>query len=86
MDDDAATDISCPTCSARMDSGWVAMWNPIIGQKVRWQPTRPGYARLHIPKGARVVLAARVGGRDARLAMRCPSCATVVVPPDATYD
>jgi hypothetical protein len=86
MDDDAATDISCPTCSAGMDSGWVAMWNPILGQKIRWQPTKPGYVRMHVPQGARVVLAAQVGGRDARFAMRGPSCATVVVPPDATYD
>jgi len=86
MDDDAATDISCPTCSERMDSGWVAMWNPILGQKIRWQRTKPGHVRMHIPQGARVVLAAPVGGRDARVAMRCPTCATVVVPPDATYD
>jgi hypothetical protein len=69
-----------------MEQGWLAMWNPIIGQKVRWQPTQPGWGRLRVPKGVAVVLAARFGGKDARFAHRCPDCATVVVPPDSTYD
>jgi hypothetical protein len=69
-----------------MDAGWVAIWNPIVFQKVRWQPTEPGYARLRVPEGARVILAARAGGRGGRVAMFCPSCATIVVPPDATYN
>jgi len=76
----------CPACDATMAAGWIAMWNPIVGQKVRWQPTQPGWGRMRVPEGAAVVLKARTGGRDARLAYRCPSCATVVIPPDATYD
>ena len=86
MDDEATTDISCPTCSAQMDAGWVAMWNPIVFQKVRWQSTEPGYVRLRVPEGARVILAARAGGKGGRVAMLCPSCATIVMPPDATYN
>jgi hypothetical protein len=78
--------LDCPLCHVPMASGWVAMWNPIMGQKVRWQPTQPGYARLRVPEGAAVVLQARRGGRDARAAHRCAQCATVVVPPDPTYD
>jgi len=85
MEDEAVNDTHCPTCAEQMTRGWVAMWNPIIGQKVRWQPTKPGYARLHVPYGARVLLETRVGGKDARVALHCPSCATIVVPPDATY-
>jgi hypothetical protein len=76
----------CPHCGAQMEQGWVAMWNPIIGQKVRWQPTRPRYGRLRVPTGAAVVLAARWGGKGARVAHRCLDCATVVLPPDSTYD
>jgi hypothetical protein len=83
--DDQATPISCPTCSAQMDTGWLAIWNPIVVQKVRWQPTEPGYSRLRVPEGSRVLLEARVGGKGARVAMLCPSCSTVVMPPDATY-
>ena len=84
MDDEATTDISCPTCAAQMDAGWVAMWNPIAFQKVRWQPTEPGYVRLRVPEGARVILGARAGGKGGRVAMLWPSCATIVMPPDAT--
>lgn len=62
------------------------MWNPILGQKVRWQPTEPGYVRLRVPEGAVVLLKARAGGRDARVAMRCPQCATTVIPADPSYD
>ena len=78
--------LDCPFCQTPMASGWVAMWNPIIGQKVRWQPTQPGYGRLRVPDGAAVVLRARRGGREARVAYRCSQCAAVVVPPDPTYD
>ncbi len=69
-----------------MEPGWIAMWNPILGQKVRWQPAKPGYRRLRVPEGARVLLKARMGGKDARIALRCPTCVTTVVPPDTTYD
>lgn len=78
--------LPCPTCSAPMAEGWVAMWNPIVGQKVRWQREKPGYARFRVPPSARVVLKARAGGKDARAASRCESCGTVVVPPDDSYD
>ena len=62
------------------------MWNPIIGQKVRWQEQQPGYRRLRVPPGAQVVLKARVGGKDARPAHRCSNCSTTVIPPDVSYD
>ena len=62
------------------------MWNPIIGQKVRWQPVQPGYRRLRVPKGAAVMLKARFGGRDAREALRCAACATTVIPADPSYE
>jgi hypothetical protein len=84
--DDEATTISCPTCSAQMDAGWISIWNPIVVQKVRWQPTEPGYGRLRVPEGSRVLLEARGGGKGARVAMLCPSCTTIVMPPDATYN
>ena len=77
---------ACPACGGRLTAGWLAMWNPILGQKVRWQEPQPGYGRLRIPAGAKVVLKARVGGKDARRALRCGTCATTVIPPDATYD
>ena len=85
MDDEATTNASSPTCSEQMDTGWIAIWNPMIFQKVRWQPTKPGYRRMRVPQGSRVLLEPRAGGKDARVAMLCSSCATVVVPPDATY-
>ncbi len=85
MDDQVTTDSSCPTCSAQMDSGWIAIWNPIVVQKVRWQPIEPGPGRLRVPEGSCVVLAARAGGKGGRVAMLCPSCATIVMPPDASY-
>jgi len=69
-----------------MLDGWLAMWNPILGQKVRWQPTRPRWRRLRVPEGAAVLLQARLGGKDARAASRCAACDTLVVPPDPTYD
>lgn len=78
--------ISCPSCGSRMVAGWLAMWNPILGQKVRWQPTKPAYGRWRVPKGAAVVLKARLGGRDARSAFRCPACATIVISPSESYD
>lgn len=62
------------------------MWNPILGQKVRWQAEKPGYGRLRVPPSARVVLKARPGGKDARPASRCGACSTIVVPPDSSYD
>lgn len=85
MDDNATTEIVCPVCSGAMEIGWIALWNPILGTKVRWQPTKPGYRRLRIPEGARVLLRARAGGRDPRSALRCSTCDTVVVPPDTSY-
>ncbi len=69
-----------------MVDGWIAMWNPIIGQKVRWQHPKPGYVRIKAPSRAAVVLRARWGGRDARQASRCEHCGATVVPPDPTYD
>ncbi len=69
-----------------MTAGWIAMWNPFLGQKVRWQPTEPGWVRLRVPVGAAVVLQARVGGKDARVAWRCSNCSTTVVPRDPSYD
>jgi ribosomal protein S27E len=86
MDDEATTVISCPLCSAKMTAGWIAIWNSIVFQKVRWQATKPGYNRLRVPQGAHVVLEPKVGGKDARVAMRCPSCSTIVLPPSLTYD
>lgn len=76
----------CPTCGDSMRFGWLVMWNPIFGQKIRWQPVEPGYRRLRVPEGAEVVLKAQVGGKDPRVAYRCTSCATMVVPPDEYYD
>lgn len=69
-----------------MTSGWVAMWNPIVGQQVRWQMEQPRYVRMRVPNDAKVVLEARVGGKDARRAARCMSCSTLIIPPDDTYD
>lgn len=86
MDDKNAAEIVCPVCSGLMETGWIAMWNPIVGTKVRWQPTKPGYRRLRAPEGAKVLLRARVGGRDPRVALYCSACATTVVPPDTAYD
>ncbi|MGZ4532507.1 MAG: PF20097 family protein [Mycobacteriaceae bacterium] len=86
MGDEAVNDIPCPGCSEQMVPGWIALWNPIIGTKVRWQPAKAGYVRLRVPKGARVLLKTRFSGKDPRVAMRCPSCGTTVVPPDASYD
>jgi uncharacterized OB-fold protein len=36
-------------------------------------------------KDAQVLLEARMGGEGGRVAMRCPECATTVVPPDSSY-
>ena len=78
--------LACPTCNEPMVEGWLAMWNPIIGQRVRWQQPKPGYVRLRVPDGAKVVLKARAGGKDARPAYRCSSCATIVIPSEDSYD
>ena len=75
----------CSTCGGEMTDGWVAMWNPFFG-KVRWQPTQPGYVRMRVPQGAKVVLEPRAGGKDARRALRCSACGTTLIPPDPTYD
>lgn len=78
--------LACPSCKAEMRSGWLGMWNVLLGGKVRWQSQRPGYARLRVPSDARVVLKVKARARDARIAWRCPSCSTMVVPGDAAYD
>jgi hypothetical protein len=62
------------------------MWNPIIGQKGQMAATKPGYGRFRVPEGAVVVLRAKVGGKDPRVAHRCVRCATSVLPPDPVYD
>lgn len=69
-----------------MLSGWLAMWNPILGQKVRWQPAKPQWRRLLVPEESAVVLRAKVGGKDARKAYRCASRSTTVVSADDSYD
>jgi len=76
----------CPTCANQMSPGWIAMWNPLPGQKIRWQPAQPGWVRLRVPDGARVVLKPRAGGKDARVAWRCSNCSTTVISPDPSYD
>lgn len=63
----------------------VAPWNPVVRQTVRWQPTIPKRA-VRPPKGSRVVLSSTTFLRQPRLAHRCPTCATLVVPPDEIYD
>lgn len=68
-----------------MTSGWLGMWNPVLGQKVRWQPTRPGWVRMRVPADAVVVLEARNGGKDAREALQCTACSTTVIPPAGHY-
>ena len=82
----AEATLACPLCGSPMTAGWIAMWNPIMGQKVRWQEPEPGWRRLRVPPGAEVVLQARTGGRDARIAHRCRSCSATVIPPDESYD
>jgi hypothetical protein len=77
--------VNCPACHNDLVPGWLAMWNPVLGQKVRWQPAKPGWVRLKVPEGAAVVMEARNGGKDAREALRCPSCSTTVIPPDPAY-
>jgi hypothetical protein len=43
----------CPVCSGSITSGWICMWNGIIGQRVRWQPSpKPGYVRMRVPAGS----------------------------------
>ena len=78
--------VSCPMCDSAMTNGWVAMWNALPGQKIRWQKTKPSYRRLHVPAGAAIVLKARVGRSDARIAYRCSNCSATVIPRDESYD
>ena len=78
--------MNCPVCNTAMLQGWLAMWNPLLGQKVRWQPTQPRWRRMVVPAGSAVLLQARYRGKDARKAYRCGHCSTTVVLPDATYD
>jgi hypothetical protein len=49
-----------------MKQGWIAMWNPFLGQKVHWQEAKPRWRRMVVPKQAAVVLECRAAGRDAR--------------------
>ncbi len=77
--------VNCPACHDDLIPGWLAMWNPVLGQKVRWQTARPGWVRLKVPQDAVVVMEARTGGKDARVALRCPTCSTTVIPPDPAY-
>lgn len=78
--------MACPSCKTEMTSGWLGIWNGLLGQKVRWQSERPGYARFRVPAGARVVLQVKPKGKDARIAWRCRVCSTMVVPGDVAYD
>lgn len=59
--------------------------NLIFGQRVLWQPTLPRW-RLRPPPGSKVVLERPLWGQEARLAHRCETCATLVIPPDEVYD
>jgi hypothetical protein len=70
MGDEAVNDIPCPGCSEQMVPGWIALWNPIIGTKVRWQPAKAGYVRLRVPKGARVLPLVRDHRRSTRRKLR----------------
>ncbi len=78
--------MTCPVCANSMLPGWLAMWNPVLGQKVRWQPTRPGWVRMRVPERSVVVLEARFGGKDAREAQQCGRCSTTVIVGDLHYD
>ena len=62
-----------------------APWNPLVRTAVRWQRRLPRRA-LRPPRGSTVLLESTLFGRAPRLAHRCPTCATVVVPPDDDYD
>lgn len=76
----------CPTCGADMEAGWLVFWNPIFGQKIRWQDQEPGFARFRVPPNSRVVIKARRRGKDPRRASSCPSCKTLLIPRDPYYD
>lgn len=78
--------MNCPVCARQMLPGWLAMWNPVAGQKVRWQANKPGWVRMRVPEEAVVVLSARFGGKDAREALQCASCSTTVIPGGAHHE
>jgi hypothetical protein len=63
----------------------LAPWNALLATKVLWQPTLPRN-RFRRPRGTKLVLARPLAGQEARLAHRCPTCATIVLPPDEVYD
>jgi hypothetical protein len=81
MDDGATKDVQdvreilCPTCSGKMEQGWVSFWNPFGFQKVRWKPTKPRYVRMSVPEDSFVLLEARLYPHSPRVGMRCPECA-----------
>lgn len=83
--DNTQKQITCPNCSTQMQQGWLVLWNPLIFTKVRWQPIKSGYVRFKVPSGSNVVLQAKAGGRDPRIAFHCPNCSSVVIPPDPVY-
>ena len=62
-----------------------APWNPLLRSTVRWQATLPRRG-FRPPRGSKVLLASVMFGHMPRMAHRCPTCATVVVPPDDAYD
>lgn len=73
---------ACSMCGhVGLESGWLVLWNGYIGQKVRWQPEKPGYVRLRVSSESRIVLAAGTLGKGSPPAWRCSSCGAVVVVP-----
>jgi len=57
-----------------METGWLAVYNPIIGTKIVWQPFKPGYVRLRMPLGSMLVSQPRLWGRGCPEGFICKTC------------
>jgi hypothetical protein len=72
------SNLNCPSCDEPMETGWLTVFNPMLGTSVAWQPNKPGYVRFRIPKEGQKVVRPRLWGLGNPRANICKQCKVVV--------
>ena len=69
--------VCCPSCGQPMETGWLAIYEPLPITRLVWQNKKPGWLRFRMPEGSRKVIQPQVGGAGCPVSYICKSCEIV---------
>jgi hypothetical protein len=73
----ALNGVCCPSCEQPMETGWLAIYEPLPITRLVWQNKKPGWVRVRMPQGSRKVIQPKVGGAGCPVSYICKTCEIV---------